>query len=284
MSGRADNAMTNMESAVARHYGVTDLLGRIYAGLEAAGADLARLDLEDLAPVDEFHIGGRKATVHAVGKLSPGANDHVLDIGCGIGGAARYLASQAGCRVTGIDLTPEFVATAQALTEKTGLGGRVAYEVASALDMPFADGAFDGAITLHVAMNIRDRAGLYGEVARVIKPGATFCLYDVMKRGEVAVAYPVPWAEGADTSHLTTPDEMLELLDASGLEVFEVEDRTDFAREFFRQTLAAVGDGPPPLGLNLLMGATAPVKFRNMLDNVENGRIAVVQMLARRGV
>ena len=101
--------MTDIESAVARHYGVPDLLGRIYTGLEAAGADLARLSLEDLAPVDEFHIGGRKATIHAVDRLSPGADDHVLDIGCGIGGAARYLATQTGCRVTGIDLTPEFV-------------------------------------------------------------------------------------------------------------------------------------------------------------------------------
>ncbi len=278
-----DIATTDIERAITRHYGVPDLLGLIYTGLEAVGADLARLTLEDLAPVDEFHIGGRKATVHAVEKLSPGANDHVLDIGCGIGGAARYMASQAGCRVTGIDLTAEFVETARALTEKTGLGDRVAYQAANALHMPFADGAFDKAITLHVAMNIRDRAGLYGEVARVLKRGATFCVYDVMKRGEDTVVYPVPWAETADTSHLTTSDEMLELLGAAGFEVYEVEDRTDFAREFFKRTLAAVSDGPPPLGLNLFMGETAPVKFRNMLDNVENGSIAAVQMLARRG-
>ena len=160
--------MTDMESAVARHYGVPDLLARIYGGLEAAGADLARLTLEDLAPVDEFHIGGRKATVHAVGKLAPGRGDHVLDIGCGIGGAARAMAAETGCRVTGIDLTPEFIETAQRLTEKTGLGANVDFEVASALHMPFADGAFDKAITLHVAMNIHDRAGLYVEIARVL--------------------------------------------------------------------------------------------------------------------
>ena len=275
--------MTDIESTVARHYGVPDLLGRIYTGLEAAGADLARLTLEDLAPVDEFHIGGRKATVHAVGKLSPCATDHVLDIGCGIGGAARYMAQATGCRVTGVDLTPEYVETARTLTEKCGLGAHVAFEVASALHMPFADGAFDKAITLHVAMNIHDRAGLYGEVARVMKPGATFCVYDVMKRGEDAVVYPVPWAETAHTSHLTTPDEMLELLDTAGFEVIEVENRNEFAKAFFKQTLAATADGPPPLGLNLLMGESAPVKLKNMLDNLEGGRIAVVQMLARRG-
>lgn len=274
--------MTDIENAVADHYGSANLLDRIYAGLEASGADLDRLVLEDLAPVDEFHIGGRKATVHAVDKLSPGAGDHVLDVGCGLGGAARYMAQATGCRVTGVDLTPGFIETARELTEKTGLGGRVAYEVASALHMPFADGEFHKAITLHVAMNIHDRAGLYGEVARVLKPGATFCIYDVMKRGDDPIAYPVPWAETAETSHLTTPNEMLGFLDDAGFEVFEVEDRSEFAREFFKQTLAAAGDGPPPLGLNILMGATAPEKFRNMLDNVETSRIAVVQMLARR--
>ena len=274
--------MNDIETAVAGHYAVPELLSRIYAGLEAAGADLARLTLEDLAPVDEFHIGGRQATSHALEKLSPGAGDHVLDVGCGIGGAARFMAWQTGCRVSGIDLTPEFIETARMLTEKTGLAARVDYEVASALHMPFADGAFDGAITLHVAMNIRDRAGLYGEVARVMKPGATFCVYDVMKQGEDALAYPVPWAETDRTSHLTTPDEMLALLGGAGFDVFEVEDRTDVAREFFKQTLAAISEGPPPLGLNILMGESAPVKFRNMMENVEQGRIAVVQMLARR--
>lgn len=272
----------NIENAVADHYGIPDLLGQIFTGLERVGADLSKLTTEDLAPVDEFHIGGRKATAHAIAKLSPATDDHVLDIGCGIGGAARYLAANVGCRVTGVDLTPEFIATARALTEKTGLGDKVSYEVASALDMPFADAGFDGAITLHVVMNIHDRAGLYGEVARVLKPGATFCVYDVMKQGEDAVIYPVPWAKTAETSHLTPPDEMLELLDGAGFEVFEVEDRTDFARDFFKQTLAAVSDGSPPLGLNLLMGDTAPLKFKNMLENTEQGRIAVVQMLARR--
>ena len=275
--------MTDIENAVAGHYGAPNLLDRIYAGLEAAGADLANLTLEDLEPVDEFHIGRHKATIHAVSRLSPIADDHVLDIGCGIGGAARYLAQATGCRVTGVDLTPEYIEIAQALTEKTGLGGKVTYETASALDMPFADGAFDKAITLHVAMNIHDRAGLYGEIARVLKPGATFCVYDVMKQGDEPIVYPVPWAETAETSHLTTPDEMRFLLDDAGFKVLEVEDRSDFARQFFKQIMATAGDGPPPLGLNLLMGANAPVKFANAVDNLEQRRIAVVQIIARRG-
>ena len=276
--------MNDNETAVARHYGDPELLARIMAGLEASGADLDHLRPDDLAPVDEFHIGRREATVHAVAKLSLDAGAQVLDIGCGIGGAARYIATEIGCQVTGVDLTPEFIDVARRLTELTGLDQRITYECASALDMPFEDGAFDAAITLHVAMNIRERAALYGEIARVMKPGATFCIYDVMKVGAGELAYPVPWAETAATSHLTTADEMRGLLDTAGFEVGEVEDRSGFARAFIQRALAAAAsDGSlPPLGTHLILGPSAPTKFRNTLANIEAGHIAPIQIIATR--
>ena len=274
--------MKDIEAAVARHYGGAGLLARILAGLEASGVDPDRLRPDDLAPVDEFHIGGREATAHAVAKLTLTAGAHVLDVGCGIGGAARYIASQAGCRVTGVDLTPEFIATARRLTELTGLDGKISFECASALDMPFEDGAFDAALTLHVAMNIPERAAFYGEIARVLKPGAALCVYDVMKIGEGELAYPVPWAESPETSHLTTVDEMRGLLDGAGFDIGEVEDRSGFARAFFQRALAAAADGPPPLGTHLILGASAPEKLRNVRNNIEAGHIAPVQMIATR--
>ncbi|MHA1537352.1 MAG: class I SAM-dependent methyltransferase [Alphaproteobacteria bacterium] len=274
--------MSKIETAVARHYGASDLLARILAGLEAGGADLGNMRPGDLAPVDEFHIGGRKASERAVEKLGPRPDQHVLDIGCGIGGTARYIAERYGCRVTGIDLTPDYIEVARALTIRTGLAGKVEYHLASALDMPFGEASFDAAISIHVAMNIHDRAGLYGEIARVLKPGARLCVYDVMSRSGEEIVFPVPWAEGAETSYLTTPDEMRILLGEAGFEIVEVEDRTDFAIEFFKQSRAGSASGPPPLGLHLLMGASAPEKFRNMLANIESGRIAPVQIIARR--
>jgi ubiquinone/menaquinone biosynthesis C-methylase UbiE len=277
--------MKDIEAAVARHYGDGGLLARIMAGLVASGADPDRLRPEDLAPVDEFHIGGREATAHVVAKLGLDPEAHVLDVGCGIGGATRFIASQVGCRVTGIDLTPEFVEVARRLTELTGLDGKIAFEVTSALDMPFEDGAFDAAITLHVAMNIPERAALYAEIARVMKPGAAFCIYDVMKAGAGEPTFPLPWAETPETSHLTTADEMRALLDAAGFDVGEVEDRSESARGFFQRTIAAVAGtegGPPPLGIHLILGASAPVKFRNMLANIEAGHIAPIQMIATR--
>ncbi len=280
---RRETAMTDdLEAAVVRHYGVGDLTDRILKAVAAAGIDAEHISPEQLAPVDEFHIGGRAATIHAVAKMGLTADDHVLDVGCGIGGATRYLAGAVGCRVTGIDLTPAYIAAAEDLARRTGLNGRVAYRVASALAMPFEDAAFDAAITQHVAMNIRDRPGLYREVARVLKPRAIFCIYDVMKGVSEGLKFPVPWAETPATSHLTTPREMQGLLDDSGFIVEEIEDRTAFAIDFFRQGLANSAAGAPPLGLHIVMGATAREKFHNMLTSLESGAIAPTVMVARR--
>jgi ubiquinone/menaquinone biosynthesis C-methylase UbiE len=274
--------MDDLESAVARHYQVSNLSAAILQALEAAGLDADRLKPADLAPIDEFHIGGRAATIHALEKLHLTGSEHVLDVGCGLGGATRYLADTFGCRVTGIDLTPEYIAVAQMLAERTGLADRIAYKAASALDMPFADATFDAAITLHVAMNIKDRQGLYREIARVLKVGAPLCIYDVMKGDKEGLAYPVPWAQTPATSHLETPQHMRALLADAGFEVSESEDRTDFGVAFFRRRLAAAAGGPPPLGTHLLTGATSREKSENMLAGLEGGAIAPVVMIARR--
>ena len=269
------------ERAVARHYQVSALTERVLKAAAAAGLDIARLTTDDLGPIDEFHIGGRAATKQLVAKMRLAGSEHVLDIGCGIGGAARYVAASTGCRVTGIDLTPEYIETARELSRRTGLDDRTQFEVGSALRMPFADASFDAALTLHVAMNIKDRAGLYREIARVLKRGAVFCIYDVMKGRNDGLIFPVPWAETAANSHLTTPEDMRALLVDAGFGVEELEDRTELGVAFFRQRLAA-GGPPSPLGLHLLMGETARAKFQNMLLGLEQRAIAPMVMIARR--
>lgn len=275
--------MNDIESSVISHYGDSELLARIHDGLKAAGADPNDIRASDLAPVEEFHIGGRKATEYLVEKMALNADDHVLDVGCGIGGAARYLASKNGHRVTGIDLTPEYISVARALTMQVGLHKTLDFETGSALAMPFENASFDAVMALHVAMNIPDRASLYAEIARVVKPGGILGIYDVMKANGTALSFPVPWAETAETSYVISPEATFDLLEDAGFTVFEIEDRTEFAIEFFRQSLAVQAKGLAPFGIHLLMGETAREKFTNVLTNIESGRIAPIQMLAKRG-
>lgn len=276
--------MTDIESEVARHYGDGGLLERILGGLERAGLDPDGLCSEDLAPVEEFHIGGREATANVVSALPVDAVHHVLDVGCGIGGAARYMATRTGCAVTGIDLTPEYVETARDLTQRVGLDRRVGFHVASALDLPFSAETFDTAITLHVAMNIADKSALYREIARVLRPGGRLCLFDVMRAGDGSLVFPVPWAESPNTSFLATRDEVRALLLEAGFRIEEVVDRTEFAREFFARALGGPQGERPVLGIHLIMGESSGIKMRNMLNNLDRGVIAPVQITAARNV
>ncbi|VAV98957.1 probable sterol methyltransferase [hydrothermal vent metagenome] len=270
-----------IEDIVKDHYSVGDLADRILAGLKQDGKDLDNITTADLSVVDEFHIGGHAATQYLLSKMQFGPTDHVLDVGSGIGGAARTIASSTGSQVTGIDLTPEYVETSKILSRLTGLDDRVAFETASALDLPFEDGTFDAAVTLHVAMNIKERDQLYSEMFRVLKPGATVAIYDVMKTNDEPLDFPVPWAETQDSSYLVSPEQMQDYLTAAGFENIITDDRSKFAMAYFDQRIASA-DNPPALGPHLVMGDTVREKFGNIKGNMIKGRIAPVLMTANR--
>lgn len=271
-----------LETAVAEHYTHGSLETAILDALARSGKDTDKLAPADLAPVDEFHIGGRQATADFAAELGVEPGWHLLDIGSGLGGASRYFAHERGCRVSGIDLTEEYVRTAEALARRVGLEGQVSYRQGSALDLPFAPGAFDGAYMLHVGMNIEAKADLFAGVRRVLKRGGVFGIYDVMSdAGEGGLKFPVPWAASAATSFVETPATYRRLLEGAGFQVVKERSRRAFAQEFFRQMrqVAAQAGGPPPLGLHLLMGEAAPQKIANMIDNIERGIIAPVEII-----
>ena len=276
----------NHEQSVVHHYGgrpgsETDLGAAIGAALEQMDLPAGGVTVEVLGPVDEFHVGGREATLHLVDQLACADGAHLLDVGCGIGGAARLLASGPAGRVTGIDLTPAFVETGQALNQRVGLDDRVELQIGSALDLPFDDASFDGAVMLHVGMNIEDKAGLMAEVARVLRPGTCFGVYDLMRVADGEPDHPVPWASGPATSHLGSPADYCQAAAAAGFEVTTVADRTAFAEAFFDR-LRAAGGARSPLGLHLLMGPETPTKVANMIAAVEAGVLAPIEMVLTR--
>ncbi len=276
--------LSQLETRVAAHYGKSGLAAAILNGIAAAGLDPDALTPEDLAPVDEFHTAGRLATLQALKMMPLKPGMQVLDAGCGIGGTARCLATEHGCRVTGVDLTPEYVDVARMLTDQLGLAESCTFDVGSALDLPYAEACFDAAISFHVAMNIDDRQTFYAELARVARPGASLCLFDVMKGPTAGMLYPVPWAETEVTSFLKSPDETRGFLQEAGFEVTATESQRDMASEFFRKVFAnaAESDGPPPLGLHLLTGANTPEKFGNYVQALEAHQIDPTIIVATR--
>lgn len=275
---------SSLEHAVVSHYGRGGLAQRIFDGLEQAGVNPEAPTVEQLAPVDEFHTAGRITTLKALELMPLSREMHVLDAGCGIGGTTRCIAQQIGCHVTGVDLTPEYVDVARALTERMGLANLCEFKLGSVLDMPFENSSFDAGLTFHVAMNIEDRRGFYGELARVLRTGAPLCVFDVMKGPAEGMEFPVPWAETGTTSFLKSRDETIELLEASGFRITAQINFHEFALQYFRDALAraSASPAPPPLGLHLLTGANSPEKFSNYLKGLELHQIEPVMLLAEK--
>lgn len=269
---------------VSQHYTHGDLVTAIRKGIESLGKKIDSVTVDDLAPVDEFHIGGRQASEDFLDQLELNPERHALDVGCGLGGAARFAASRYGCQVTGIDLTPEYIETAKVVCGWVGLDDRVFLHQGSALALPFANGSFDRAYMLHVGMNIDDKMKLCSEVNRVLKGNSLFGIYDVMRTGDGELTYPVPWATTASSSAVAKPAEYRDALQQAGFTVVAERNRRDFALAFFDQLRArtAAAGGPPPLGLHILMGRNTPDRVQNMIANISGGKIAPVELIARK--
>jgi ubiquinone/menaquinone biosynthesis C-methylase UbiE len=274
----------NMNDDVTAHYTHGELLERILAGVEAIGKTPESVTVDDLAPVDEFHIGGRQASEEFINQLELSTDYHVLDVGCGLGGTSRFVATRFGCRVTGIDLTPEFISTGRSLSEWVGLAGQVQLTQGDATATPFNDDSFDAAYMLHVGMNISNKPGLFSEVYRLIKPGTVFGVFDVMETGDEALTYPVPWSTTPDTSALATLEQYIEALKQAGFDIIKIRDRRQFAAEFFAETRRRMekAGGNPPLGVHIAMGDSAPVKITNMVENIAAGRVSPVEIIASK--
>ncbi|MEO0492112.1 MAG: methyltransferase domain-containing protein [Actinomycetota bacterium] len=237
------------------------------------------ITIDDLAPVDEFHLGGAAATAALVADLDLRSGDRVLDIGCGIGGPARRMASIAGCDVLGVDLTPSFVTTATALSELTGLGDRTEFAVGDATRLEL-DGSFDAATLVHVGMNIADKAGFFAAIADRLEPGCRFGVYDIMAIGDPAeLAYPMPFATSADDAWVESPQTYPTALAAAGFTVSAPVDRTRLALD---AAAAAAASGPPPVSLATLMGPDFGAMFANLGAAIRAGLVAPVQIVATR--
>ena len=238
----------NVETKVAEHYTHGSLEAAIIAALKAAGKNPDALKPDDLSGADEFHLGWRAATAELAKALKLTPQSHLLDIGSGIGGPARYFASALGCKVTGIDLTQEFVDVANALTRRCGLSDKATFKQASALAMPFKDATFDSATLIHVGMNIKDKATLFSETHRVLKKGGTFIVYDVMRMADAALTFPMPWAQSIETSFVETPEAYRTLLREAGFTVGAETNRREFCMKLaqeMREKVAARGSAAP---------------------------------------
>ena len=269
---------------VAEHYTRGGLLDALNQRLREDGVDPDHPSLQDLAPYDHFHGRGMEATDELAEMLDIAPEDHVLDVGSGIGGPARYMADRFGCHVTGIDLTHEFCDVAHHLTRLLGLQDKITIEHGNALSMPFRDASFDGAYSMNVSMNIADKAAFYAELHRVLKPGAWLMLSEIAQGSGGQVEFPTPWARSAETSHLSTPEATREGLAAAGFEIRNMRDTAAEGLAFGARSRAMVerGEKPPHRAVQLIHGDIAPAAMANSGNAMKSKSVVPIEILSVR--
>lgn len=271
------------EHQIARHYGERDIIARIDAALTGAGVDPLKPARRDLTPFDEFHGGGIASTrdLAAFAGLEPGMR--VADIGCGIGGPARTLAAEFGCRVSGVDLTDEFVRAAQILTARLGLEKQCDFTLGEAGHVPLPDARFDCVWSQNMLMNVADKAAFFAEVARLLKPGGRFAFEAVLEGNGEAIHLPAFWADHAGINHLVTRTQLEALLAGAGLERLALEETTAAVIANARKRNAALTSAAPAtLTIAVIVPDDVELKMNNAMRNNEQGRTVTVKGVYRK--
>lgn len=264
---------------VTSHYARSDPSGAILRALSEHGVDTVHLTPPDLYPLDQLHAGFTAATEFVVGRLGLGSADrpfdpHLLDIGCGIGGPSRLAATITPAKVTGVDLSSDFIGAARRLTERVGLADRVSHEIAAGDALPFENTTFDAAMMIHVGMNIADKTAVFADVHRVLRPGSRFVVFEQMRIGQGDLSYPLPWADDERSSFVETPDDYAEHLTDAGFSIEETEDRT-------ATTLGPPPGGPDGLGPQVVFGPGFAERIGNNVADTRSGILGAVLILAK---
>jgi len=104
----------------------------------------------------------------------------VLDVGCGVGGPATHLAQRFGWHITGISISPVGIETAKQKAAESDVAERLDFRIGDAMDLDFAADSFDVVWAMESSHLMPDKARLVSECHRVVKPGGTVVLCDLM--------------------------------------------------------------------------------------------------------
>lgn len=267
-----------MEHRVQSHYACPDLIEDLRAGLEKAGKDITNLTPRDLAAVDQLHTGGGPATISLANRAGITRDMDILDAGCGLGGSSRLLTQNFNCRVTGIDLAPDFIETATVLTQWCGMD--IFFEQGSILELPHENDSFDMILCQHILMNIENKAGALSEFFRVLRPGGKLILHEIVDGPGPDPIMPVPWAADPDISFLLTWKDLRAELKHLKFDLEYFSDETENSARWWKKINKFTAKSPPrPLNPSLVFGPNAAHFGPNMENNFSSQAVCCIETI-----
>ncbi|MDD2635742.1 MAG: class I SAM-dependent methyltransferase, partial [Bacteroidales bacterium] len=256
--------------------------------LSEMGVDLNNVTRKDIARADEFHVRGAEVS-RELAQNANIKNSRLLDIGCGIGGPCRMLADEFNCDTVGIDLSKEYVKTANLLSELIGLRLKTKFICADAINLPFEDKTFDVVWTQHIQMNVYDKLKYCSEINRVLQNNGRLIYYEVFKNQNQnqnqnqKLNYPLPWADNENINFLVDDLKMNSFFEQSGLIKEQCTNQTDRAIKVLEKSVSKIKQmNPLKLGLDVLMGETTKEKITNFLIGLKTGAIKIESGIYRK--
>jgi len=272
------------DEKINNHYGKVDIFKNIIKQLEHNNIDTNNLTCQDLDSFDQFHIGGKLATKELAQFAQLPEGMKILDIGCGIGGPARTLAFEFKCDVVGVDLTEEYVKAGKKLTELIGISNRIKFHQGDATNLSFDSNQFDYVWLQHITMNIEEKLKLFKEIKRMLKDDGKLVFYEIIKGNDEPISYPVFWSATEELSFLINEKMYRKALEDAGLKEEKWEDKSSFAIDWFQSMLDQMKvDGPPKLGLKVIVADDVPIKAQNILNGLNEEKLRVVRAIYSNG-
>ncbi len=248
----------------------------IMDAIEKTGISKADINRKHTSSFDEFHVRGRAVSEELFSQIEMNKDSLVLDLGCGLGGTCRMIAEKYNCTVHGIDYSEQHIETANSLSKLTGLDDQTFFKQGDATDLPYSSNQFDLIITQHVQMCIADKEKFYSEIKRVLKKGGRFIYYDVFKKSDDSLNYPLPWVDDENNNHLISSDQLKEQLDSLKFKKIATQDQTQKGVDFLYSFLAKAKDKPAILtGQKILMGDNAFERVTNLYQALKDGIVSL---------
>ena len=260
-----------------------DIHSRIHKAMLEAGLNDRKLDIEDLFPIDQYHARGIAATVDLGKRMPISENQTIIDIGCGLGGPARYFAKQFKCFITGIDITPSFIEIGNKFNNLTSMSKQVSLQIGNGETLDFEDETFDGGYSQHVTMNIKNRKEFFLEAFRVLKKGTFFAFSEHGLGPEGNPVFPLPWADAAEMSFLFSPESTIALLEEVGFYDIQIIETSEKYISGYEKMINTKSEKENPiLGIHVIGGATMKQRSRNSMQCIKEKRTLPIEIVCKK--